>query len=110
MGESQRVRKNNRKNKKENKSNKKKIPSEMCWVDALFWGPGKSRFKTWEANCRWGWRENVQISKKTKRDKQKVRKNASGLRTWGEHPKLGVLGLQKRRPKSKTTLVEGVRD
>ena len=65
MWESQRVRKNNRKNKKESKSKKKKIPSEMCWVDALLGGPGKSCFKTWEANCRWVWRENVQISKKT---------------------------------------------
>ena len=69
MGESQRVRKNNSKNKK--KSKKKKIPSEICWVDALFGGPGKSLFKTWEANCRWVWRENVQISKKTKRDNKK---------------------------------------
>ena len=71
VGESKRVRKNNRKNKKNNKSKKKKIPSEICWVDALFGGPGKSRFKTWEANCRGVWRENVQSSKKTKRDKKK---------------------------------------
>jgi hypothetical protein len=48
--------------------------------------------------------------KKNEARQKKVRKNASGLRTWGEQPKLGVLGLQKRRPKAKITLVEGVRD
>ena len=48
--------------------------------------------------------------KKNEARQKKVRKKVSGLRTWGEPPKLGVLGLQKRRPKAKITLVEGVRD
>ena len=48
--------------------------------------------------------------KKNEARQKKVRKKVSGLRTWGDAPKLGVLGLQKRRPKAKITLVEGVRD
>ena len=47
---------------------------------------------------------------KQRSETKKRRKNTSGLRTWGEQPTLGVLGLQKRRPKAKITLVEGVRD
>jgi hypothetical protein len=48
--------------------------------------------------------------KKNEARQKKVRTKVSGLRTWGGGPKLGVLGLQKRRPKAKITLVEGVRD
>ena len=85
MGESQRVRKNNRKKnkKKRVKARKKKIPSEMCWVDALFGGPGKSRFKTWEANCRWVWRENAQISKKKRSERKKSKKKSSRPKNVG---------------------------
>jgi len=48
--------------------------------------------------------------KKNEARQKKVRKKVSGLRPWGETTKLGVLGLQKRRPKAKITLVKGVRD
>ena len=48
--------------------------------------------------------------KKNEASQKKVRKRVSGLRPWGGHAKLGVLGLQKRRPKAKTVGVIGVRD
>ena len=70
-GSRKELEKTTEKTKKKVKAKQKKIPSEICRVDALLGGPGKSRFKTWEANCRWVWRENFQISKKTKRDNKK---------------------------------------
>ena len=42
--------------------------------------------------------------------KRSETKKSKNLRPWGGGPKLGVLGLQKRRPKAKITLVKGVRD